>query len=272
MLRSFSLYQFIGHYSSACFKLIPKRILTSLYFCSQDLGSLLIYLSCCDDVLYSKYLKKNKQKKTLWKHIGSIGKEMKSFSCSWDLFWGQPSVNGISAFWSWCCISSDSKLLHATKLSLLHHFRVFSPTGSPVCLVMFLSLIMRVQFNKLLALFYQSNCSVNSQQVYLTCRIWKDKYIKHQNLNKYCLEGLTSGYPWERGSRKIALPTFLLLLVIEHWNNCWVLFEKWLKIFFLRCKQLHGPRCINNHTSTLYRLESCDCFCCFFFQSNIMCN
>lgn len=212
----------------------------------------------------------NKQKKTLWKHIGSIGKEMKSFSCSWDLFWGQPSVNGISAFWSWCCISSDSKLLHATKLSLLHHFTVFSPTGSPVCLVMFLSLIMRVQFNKLLALFYQSNCSVNSQQVYLTCRIWKDKYIKHQNLNKYCLEGLTSGYPWERGSRKIALPTFLLLLVIEHWNNCWVLFEKWLKIFFLRCKQLHGPRCINNCTSTLYRLvELCDCFCWFFFSSPI---
>lgn len=191
--------------------------------------------------------------------------------------WGQPSVNGINAFWNWCCISSVSRLLHTTKLFLLHHFTVFSPTGPPVCLVMFLALIMRVQINEL-ALFLQSNYSVNSQQVYLACRIWKDKYIKHRNFeSKYCSEGLTSGYPWERGSRKVALPTFFLLLLIEHWNNCWVFFEKWLKVFVLRCRQLRGPRCINNCTSTLSGLVEELCVIVFiglfffFFQSNISC-
>lgn len=116
--------------------------------------------------------------------------------------------------------------MQATKLSHLPHSPALLPAGTPTCLVISSALIMRVMMNKLLALFSLYSSSVNSQHVYLAHGIWKDKYIKQQNFNKYGSVGLTSGCLWERGCRNVALPTFLLLLVTEHWN------KQLLDIFF----------------------------------------
>lgn len=105
---------------------------------------------------------------------------------------------------------------HYLTCLILQHF---SQLELPTHLVIILPLIMKVLISKLLALFFLYSSSVNTQRIYLAHRIWKDKYIKQQNPNKYGSVGLTSGWSWERGSGNVALPTFLLLLITKHWNK-----------------------------------------------------
>lgn len=85
---------------------------------------------------------------------------------------------------------------HAAQViveNCLYHCTAHFPPGAPTRLLILLALVMRVLLNKILALFLLCISAVDSQHIYLAHRIWKDKYIKQQNLNKQVCHLLVMG-------------------------------------------------------------------------------